>query len=171
MLAYADIILYNVSKEVLYMRDYKKSVKITFIVINIAIVVLFALAIALPWLVTWFVEVRHKDGGLPAVVMLTCYPSLPFAAVALFSLRKLLKNILNGLVFGDQNITALRKISICCACGAVITFIAGFYYLPFFVVSIASFGCALIVKALKDTFAAELDSRREELYNSVREEL
>ena len=153
------------------MRDYKKSVKFTFVVINIAIIVLFALAIALPWLVTWFVEVRHKDAGLPAVVMLTCYPSLPFAVAALFSLRKVLKNILNGLVFGDQNITALGTISVCCACGAVITFIAGFYYLPFFVVSIAAVGCALIVKALKDTFAAELDKKREELYISVRDEL
>ncbi len=153
------------------MRDYKKSVKFTFVIINIAIIVLFALAIALPWLVTWFVEVRHKDAGLPAVVMLTCYPSLPFAAAVLFSLRKVLKNILNGLVFGDQNITALGNISVCCGCGAVITFIAGFYYLPFFVVSIAAAGCALIVKALKDTFAAELDNKREELYISVRDEL
>lgn len=153
------------------MRDYKKSVKITYIIINLSIVVLFALAIALPWLVTWFVQVRQKDQGLPVVVMLTCYPSLPFAVVALFSLRKLLKNILAGLVFGDANLTCLKKIAVCCLAGAVITFIAGFYYLPFFVVSIAASGCALIIKAIKDTFAFELERRREELYNSVREEL
>ena len=149
----------------------KKSLKLSFIIINICIVVLFALAIALPWLVTWFVETRHKDQGLPAVVMLTCYPSLPFAATALLKLRKLIKNCINGLVFGDQNITVLRAVSICCLCGAAITFIAGYFYLPFYVVSIAAAGCSLIVKVIKDIFSAELDSRREELYESVRDEL
>ncbi len=153
------------------MHDYKKSVKITYTIINLSIVVLFALAVALPWLVTWFVQVRQKDQGLPVVVMLTCYPSLPFAAAALFSLRKLLKNILGGLVFGDQNTTCMKKIAFCCLAGAIITFIAGFYYLPFFVVSIAAAGCALIVKVIKDIFSSELQQRREELYNSVREEL
>lgn len=153
------------------MRDYKKSVKLTLVVINISIIILFALAVTLPWIITWYTEVRHKDAGLPAVVMLTCYPCLPFAAVALFSIRRLLKNILNGLVFGDRNLTVLRTVSVCCAGGAAITFVAGFYYMPFFVVSIAAGGCAIIVKVIKDVFAAELQSRREKMYESVRDEL
>lgn len=153
------------------MNSYKKTVKLTYFVMNLSIIILFALAITLPWLVTWYVEIKHKNAGLPALVMLTCYPSFPFAVVALFSLRKLLKNILNGLVFGDENITMLRRVSRCCLVGAVITFAAGFKYLPFFVVSIACVGCALIVKTINDIFAAELDRRREELYKSVRDEL
>lgn len=153
------------------MRDYKKSVKFTLAIINISIIILFALAVALPWIITWYTEVRHKDASLPTVVMLTCYPCLPFATVALFRLRKLLKNILDGLVFGDKNISALRIVSVCCLGGAAITLVAGFYYMPFWVISIAAGGCALIIKTIKDVFAAELDSRREELYESVREEL
>ena len=151
--------------------DFKKSVKATLIIINISILLLFALAAVLPWAVTWFVEVKNKDQGLPAVVMLTCYPALPFAATALFCIKGLLKNILNGLVFGDKNIRYLKTVCICCLGGAFITFVAGFYYMPFFVVSIAAAGCALIIKAIKDTFDAELNRRREELYESVREEL
>ena len=50
------------------MSDYKKSVKFTLVVINISIILLFALAVTLPWMVTWFVEVRHKNAGLPAPV-------------------------------------------------------------------------------------------------------
>lgn len=153
------------------MSNCKKSVKTTYIIINISIFLLFALAASLPWLVTWYVEVRHKDAGLPALVMLICYPCLPFAAVALFSIRAILKNTLNGLVFGDRNITHLKRTVFCCVGGAVITFAAGFFYLPFFVVSIASAGCAVIVNVIKDILAAELESRREELYNSVRDEL
>lgn len=172
-LAYKRMLLYNdfnKLKEVFVLKT-KKSLKISLAVINISVIVLFALAIALPWLVTWFVEVRHKDGGLPAVVMLTCYPSLPFAVGALFNIRKLLKNCLGGLIFGDKNISCLKKICMCCLAGSIITFAAGFFYLPFFVVSIAAAGCALIVKVIKDLFAAELELRREELYETVREEL
>ena len=149
----------------------KNSLKLSFVIINISIALLFALAAALPWLVTWYVEVRHKYAGLPTVVMLTCYPCLPFAAIALFNIKKLLKNCLGGLVFGDQNISALKSVSICCLCGAVITLVAGNFYMPFYVVSVAAAGCSLIVKVIKDLFAAELQSRREEMLESMRDEL
>ena len=149
----------------------EKSLKFSLAIINISIILLFALAVALPWLTTWYVEVRQKNAGLPTVVMLTCYPCLPLATIALFSIRKLLKNCLSGLVFGDQNITALKTVSICCLGGAIITLIAGNFYMPFFVVSIAAAGCALIVKVIKDLFAAELQSRREEMLESMRDEL
>lgn len=174
MLAYNKCVLYNVfnikNKEVLILKA-EKSLKFSLAIINISIVVLFALAAALPWLVTWYVEVRHKDAGLPAVVMLTCYPCLPFAAVALFNIKKLLKNCLGGLVFGDSNISALKKVCVCCLFGAVITLVSGHFYMPFYVVSVAAAGCALIVKVIKDLFAAELQSRREEMLEAMRDEL
>ncbi len=153
------------------MRSFKNSAKFTLIVIDISILILFALAIALPWLITWYVEIRNKDQGLPVVVMLTCYPSFPFAAASLFSLRGILKNVLNGLIFGDKNLKFMRVICLCCLGGSIITFVAGFYYMPFFVISIASAGCSLIVKVIKDIFNAELDSQRDKLYETVREEL
>ncbi len=174
MLANNKSVLYNyctITYKEVHILKAQKSLKFSLAIINISIVILFALAITLPWIITWFVEVRHKDAGLPAVVMLTCYPCVPFAAAALFYLRKLIKNCLGGLVFGDQNITALKVISICCLCGAAITLVAGYFYMPFYVVSIAAAGCSLVVKVIKDIFATELQSRREELYESVREEL
>lgn len=149
----------------------KKSLKLSLIIINISIVVLFALAISLPWLVTWFVEIKHKNPWLSTVIMLVCYPCAPFVAVALFYLKKLIKNCIGGLVFGDQNIRALRAVSICCLACAVITLIAGNFYVPFYFVSIATAGCALVIKAIKDVFSAELETRREKLYESVKEEL
>lgn len=149
----------------------ERSLKFTLYVITFAIAVLFALAIALPWIVHWFVEVKHKDPNLPAVAMITCYPCLPFAVAALLYLRKFLKNCLNGLVFGDKNVNALRVVAICCLCGSVITLIATFSYFPFFVLSIASAACALIVNCIQDIFAAELEARREKILDDVRDEL
>ncbi|MDO4608276.1 MAG: hypothetical protein Q4B40_03695 [Clostridia bacterium] len=149
----------------------KKSLKFSLIIITLSIIILFAIAVTLPWLVTWYVETKQKDAGLPTLIMLVCYPCLPFAAVALFSLRKLIKNCLGGLVFGDQNIRVLKTTAICCLAGAVITLVAGRFYIPFYFVSIAAAGCALIAKTTKDIFAAELEQKREELYESVKDEL
>lgn len=137
----------------------QKSLKFSFVIINISIVLLFALAIILPSLVTWFVEIKHKDAGLPLVVMLTCYPSLPFATAALFCLRAFLKNCLKDLVFCTKNIFYLRVVTIACLCGAAITLVAGFFYLPFFVVSISSGGCALIVKIAKDIIDSKIEQK------------
>ena len=149
----------------------KKSLTFSLIVVYISIVALLSLAVALPWLVTWLVEVKHKNAGLPALIMLTCYPCLPFSIYALLNIKKVIKSCLSGLVFGDSNIASLKKVCLCSLAVAVITFVSAFFYPPFYVISLACAGCALSIKVTKDLFAAELEKRREELYETVREEL
>lgn len=153
------------------MRNYRKSTKLSLLIVNVSIILLFALAALLPWLVTWYVEVYNKDHGLPTVVMLTTYPCLPFMAATLFSLRKILKNILSGLIFGDKSINALRTVCVCCLACALITLVAGRYYMPFYVVSFAAAGFAVIINTVKNVFSAALEQQREDLYKSVRDEL
>ena len=75
------------------------------------------------------------------------------------------------VVFGDSNIASLKKVCLCSLAVAVITFVSAFFYPPFYVISLACAGCALSIKVTKDLFAAELEKRREELYETVREEL
>ncbi len=149
----------------------KKSFVLSLIAINVLLVLFFIVTVTLPWIITWYVEVRNKDSGLPALIMLTCYPCVPFVGVSLFSLRKLIKNFIAGMVFGDQNIKMLKVSAICCACVSVITFLAGRYYMPFFAISLATAICALILKVVMDIFSAELAERREKLYESVKDEL
>ncbi len=149
----------------------KKSFHITLALLDLFIVLLFVFAVALPWIVTWFVEVQKKDAGLPSVIMLVCYPCAPFIAAALIGLRKIVKNCIDGLIFGDRNIKIFKMVALCCLAVAVITLVAGFFYLPFYLVSITSAACALIIKVIIDVFSAELSARREELYESVKEEL
>lgn len=168
MLANNNYVLYNVLNNFkgVSILKLQKSLKLSLIIINISIIVLFVLAIILPSLVTWFVEIKHKDAGLPVVVMLTCYPSLPFAAAALFYLRIFLKNCLNGLIFYDKNVFALRIVTIACLCGSAITLVAGFFYLPFFVVSISAAGCSLIVKVAKDIIDSKIESQSADVAES-----
>ncbi len=151
------------------MHDYRKTVKLTLIITYISMVLLVAAVIALPSFITWYVEVKGKDQNLPAIVMLTCYPCVPFVGMALISVQRMLKCILSGIIFGDKNIGALKTLSFCCFGVSLITFIAGFFYKPFFVVCIVMAFCSLAVKVIKEIFDFELQSRRDEIFENMRE--
>lgn len=96
--------------------------------------ILVALVIALPMLVTWYVEIRGKSASLPTTMMVTCYPCAPFTGISLLCLRKLLKNAINDDLFSLSSIRSLKYIAVSCAVISVITLIAGRYYLPFYIV-------------------------------------
>ena len=74
---------------------------------------------------------------------------------------------MGGDIFSDKNINLLRVVAVCCLSGAVISFIAGFYYLPFFVVGISAGGCSLVTMVMKDVLFSELTSRREKLLEDI----
>ena len=152
------------------MHNYKKSVKLTLTFTYIFMALLLALVIALPMLVTWYVEIKGRDQNLPATIMLICYPCVPFAATILFSLRRILLNVLSGLIFGDRNISLLKRITICGGAIAFISLIAGHFYMPFYIVSALSAFCALAVKTVKDIFSAELANKREKIYEDIKED-
>lgn len=151
------------------MHDYRKTVKLTLVITYISMVLLVAAVITLPAFITWYVEVKGRDQNLPAIIMLTCYPCAPFVGVALICVQRILKCILSGVIFGDKNITALKKLSHCCLAISLITLVAGFFYTPFFVVCIVLSFCSLAVKVIKDIFDFELQSRRDEIYEDMRE--
>ena len=125
----------------------KKALKTTLIITYIFIVFLIFLAIALPWLVTWYVETMGRKQTLPTIIMLTCYPCVPFAFLTLVNLRKIILNMLKEKVFVNENSKAFKKISVYCMCISVITFVAGFFYLPFFIVFLGTgfFSAATVV--------------------------
>ena len=91
------------------MKNYRRSAKLSLFVTYVFMVALLLCVIFLPMIVTWYVEVKGRDQTLPTTIMLTCYPLVPFAAIVLFSLRRLLINLLSGLVIGEQNIKMLKK--------------------------------------------------------------
>lgn len=145
------------------MWDYRKSAKLSLIITYVFMAALAAAVIFLPSLITWYVEVKGRDQNLPTVVMITCYPCVPFAAVLLFSLRSLLKNILSGLVFGEENIRLLKRISICCGAAALILLLAGCLYLPFYVAGVSAAACGLVVHVIKNLFETALRVQEKEL--------
>ena len=117
------------------MDSYKWPVKAALYMVYCFSVILIAISVALPFIITWYVETRGRDATLPATIMLTCYPCVPFAAAILISLRRLLVNVLSGLILGDKNLNLLRAIIISCFGITAITVAAGRQYLPFYIIA------------------------------------
>lgn len=133
-----------------FMSNYKKSAKISLAITYVCMVLLVVLTIGLPYGISWYVEVKGRSADLAATVMLTCYPCVPFAAVALFSLRRFLKNLIKDTLFKGRNLRDLIYISLCCVCSGIIMLIAGIFYMPFYISGGAAMFCALIVKVIYD---------------------
>lgn len=116
------------------MKANKKALTAASIVTYIFIIFLIAMAVALPGLVTWYVETMGRKQTLPTIIMITCYPCVPFALFTLLKVRKLISNLLNQEIFTASNAEIFKKISVYCLCISAITFAAGFFYMPFFIV-------------------------------------
>ena len=144
------------------MKNYRRSAKLSLFVTYVFMAALLLCVIFLPMVVTWYVEVKVRDQTLPTTIMLTCYPLVPFAAIVLLSLRRLLINLLSGLVIGEQNIKMLKRISICCLAAGLIMIFVGHRYMPFYIAGIAAAACSLIVSVIQNLFEALLQAQNEE---------
>lgn len=96
-------------------------------------------------MVTWYVETMHRSQSLPATVLVTCYPCVPFAAAALLLLRRLIKAVSEKGIFSEAVTDCLWKITVCCIAISVITLIAGKFYFPFLIVGATFAFLALLV--------------------------
>ena len=151
------------------MNNYKFYAKITYVIIHIFILALFVLMCILPFGVQWYAEVKNRSSELATVVMLTCYPCSPFAIVALFALRKFIKNIIKGELLVPRNFTYLRSVTICCASAGVIMLVAGIFYLPFYIGGGAALFCSLITMICKNILLV-VKAQEDEEIKEVNEE-
>lgn len=124
-------------------------IKLSILLTTIFLIILIGFAVMLPWLVTWYVQIAGRHESLATTMMVTCYPCAPFTAIVLLTLRKLLKNIDNKNLDKNQNAKLLKYMAISCIIIAVITLIAGHYYLPFYIVAATFLFLALIIFAFR----------------------
>lgn len=131
-----------------------KHVKISILLIDICFFLLGVFTVALPFVITLYAEVMGRGPNLATTVMVTCYPCVPFGWAILLSMRRFLKQVLKGSLFSKYSILQLKNICICCVIIAVITIIAGNFYMPFFIVggtfmflSLISFSLRAVIKS------------------------
>lgn len=89
------------------------------------------------------------------------YPSSVFAAATIYALLRLLYNIKNEKVFISQNVTYLRSVSWCCYVIALITFVGGFFYMPFMFVALAGGFVGMLLRVLKNVMQSAVELREE----------
>lgn len=127
-------------------------VKTSIVLITVFIFLILLVAAALPFLVTWYVEKTQRLETLATTIMITCYPCAPFTILILMYLRKILKNIANKEFFTDNNIKYFKYMAICCIIIALITVIAGRFYLPFFMVAATFLFLSLLIFVMRNIF-------------------
>lgn len=109
-----------------------------------------------PQLVGWAMrDYAGPDPAVPRALLLAIgYVCGALALVTLWQLYRLLGRIGRGAVFVRANVTALRRISWCCAGAAVLCLPVGLWLrLPFvFALGIGAGFMALIVRVIKNAF-------------------
>lgn len=128
------------------------SIKFSLMLTDIFLCLLVLVALSLPFLVTWYVEYTGRLESLATTIMVTCYPCAPFTGLTLFYLRKVLKNVQKGEYSNPENVKNLKYMSLCCIMVALITLIAGRFYLPFFLVAGTFLFLALLIFVFRNIF-------------------
>ena len=143
------------------MLSQNNSVKLSIYITDFITVLFCAAAVLLPRFTKWYITYMGRPENLRNIILAVCYICLPFALLALFSLRRLLKNIMRGKTFVPDNTKQLNLLFICCALAAVITLFAGYFYLPFYIISVAAAFFALILRVIKNVFRSAIELKSE----------
>ena len=138
-----------------------KSVILSSICTKIAIVLVIAAAIAMPKLVSTYVEYTGKNTEIVQSLLLTIYACAIPGLLSLLCLDRLLANIRRGDVFSEKNIKLLRALSWCSFTVSVILFISGFYYILFVIVAVCAAFLGLILRVIKNVFEQALVIKEE----------
>lgn len=99
--------------------------------------------------------------SIKAVSLRCFYPSSAFAVAAMYSLIRLLLNIRAGKTFSHQNVMYLFTISWCCFAVALICFIGGFGYTPFFFLTAAAGFMGMILRVVKNVMQYAYEIQQE----------
>lgn len=89
------------------------------------------------------------------------YPSAVLALTALYLLIRILYNIKKDDIFIMKNVSYLRRLSWCCIGVSVITFVGGFFYIPFLFITAAAGFMAMILRVLKNVMQSAVEIREE----------
>ena len=150
------------------MWNRKRSVTLSIVVCFVFLVILTLGLFLGPWLVEmWFSIYRGWSDNLTAmktIITIFCvcyYPCSVFAYITLFSLIKLLFNIKKDEIFITANVKYLRSISWCCFAVAFVTFVGGFFYIPFGFIAIAAAFVGLMLRIVKNVMQNALEIKAE----------
>lgn len=138
-----------------------KAVKLSLAAVAVFFAAAVALAIAMPWLLDWYVQYRHLRETGRIALQVAFYGCLPFALTALLCLWRLLRNIQQEKVFLEANSRLIAVVSWCCAAVAAVTLGACRWYPPLGFITVSMAFLFLIVRVVRNCFIAAIALREE----------
>lgn len=123
-------------------------------------ITLLALIVASPWSQLFSVQIHLKQLTVNWYTVTLATFAFP-AYTALFQLYRLLNNLSHGKVFVAVNVRCLRILSWCCFAAAVVFFFSGFYSTSWIVIFVAASFGGLILRVVKNVFAAAVSLQNE----------
>lgn len=143
------------------MINQKTSVRVTLWIGRVIAALVIVLLPFMPRLLNWYAWVRPLVHAAWRAISLAFYLCVPAVLVSLWSLDKLLRNILRQQVFTGENVTLIRRIRLCCAAVSLITLPASYFYLPLIFLFLIMGFLALVVSVLGNVMAAAVELREE----------
>lgn len=123
--------------------------------------VLAVLVFAMPRLLDWFQTLRPLGEYGAAAIMIGFYCCVPMIGLALWKLDRLLRNILRGAVFVQENVSGIRAVRWCCLGVSLICLPMAFFYPTLiFIVVIMGF-LSLVVNVVCQVMKAAVAIREE----------
>ncbi len=128
---------------------------------RILALVVIVMIFAFPTVLGWFRLLRHLTDTACTVVMAGFYLCVPVVLFALWTMDRLVENILKKQVFVTENVCFIRRIRWCCAGISGLCIVPSWYYPPLALMVIIMAFLALVVSLVKNVMAAAVELREE----------
>lgn len=143
------------------MPNYKKNAALSLWVTRVFLLVLAASLFLMPAFVRWYTELRALTENAAAVLLGAFYVCTVPAALALFAITRLLKNIQKDRVFVLENAKLVSQVGLCCAAVCLVTGAAGFVYPPLLFVALLMLFLCLLMNVISSVLSAGAHLREE----------
>ena len=120
-----------------------------------------ALIFLMPAVLRWYVQVRPLGQQGATAILWGFYACVPVILYALWSMERLLINILANRVFISDNVRRIRHLRWCCAGVSLICVPAAWFYLPLIFLAVIMAFLALVISVVKNVMAAAVELREE----------
>ena len=138
----------------------KLAIDISLIITTVFAIALIALTVGAGWLVPYICELFRRM-WLEKFLITVTYFAVPAGWGAIFCLYYILFNLKKGKVFIEQNIKILAFLSILCFYVGILSAVAAFTFVVFWIISFAALFIGLIVRVVMNILKSAIEIKEE----------
>ena len=143
------------------MNNHQKTTRFTLWVNRIIFGAVFILLFTLPMLLNWYSAIRLLQDHQETAITVAFYLCSVAVLYALWSMDRLLRNLLEQQVFTEENVSLIRRVCLCCGAVALICLPAGWFYPPLIFLCVIMGFLALVVSVVCQVMDAAVKLREE----------